>query len=109
MNKMYLQIGDWSDDGHGKYEKFLLKTNKSVKEIQEAYKKSVKITGVSFDNNSNKKYQICTEYGESIIYKESLDILKNFINFSNDDLEYFTMNEEQENRLNNLFKLINRK
>jgi hypothetical protein len=35
MNKMYLVLGDWSDDGHGKYKKILVKCNKTVKEIQD--------------------------------------------------------------------------
>ena len=33
MNKMYLVLGDWSDDGHGKYDNILLQSNLSVKEI----------------------------------------------------------------------------
>lgn len=70
---MYLVLGDWSDDGHGKYDKVLVESNKSVKEIQDAYKASCKLTGVSFNNNNDfterkrdwnetRKYQIATQY-----------------------------------------------
>lgn len=73
MNKMYLVLGDWSGDGHGKSEKVLVVSNKTVKEIQNAYKASCKLTGVSFNHNEDftgqnrdwreaKKYQIATEY-----------------------------------------------
>jgi|688.fasta_scaffold805357_1 hypothetical protein len=73
MNKMYLVLGDWSDDGHGKYDKVLVESNKSVEEIQDAYKASCKLTGVSFNHNEDfterkrnykekQKYQIATEY-----------------------------------------------
>jgi hypothetical protein len=70
---MYLVLGDWSGDGHGKSEKVLVESNKTVKEIQNAYKASCKLTGVSFNHNDDftgrsrdwreaKKYQIATEY-----------------------------------------------
>lgn len=70
---MYLVLGDWSDDGHGKYEKVLVESNKTVQEIQDAYKASCKLTGVSFNHNDDftgrkrdwreaKKYHIATEY-----------------------------------------------
>lgn len=70
---MYLVLGDWSGDGHGKSEKVLVESNKTVKEIQNAYKASCRLTGVSFNGNDDftglkrdwkegKKYHIATEY-----------------------------------------------
>lgn len=70
---MYLVLGDWSSDGHGKSDKVLVLSNKTVKQIQNAYKASCKLTGVSFNHNEDftgqkrdyreaKKYQIATEY-----------------------------------------------
>lgn len=70
---MYLVLGDWSGDGHGKSDKVLVLSNKTVKQIQNAYKASCKLTGVSFNHNEDftgqkrdyreaKKYQIATEY-----------------------------------------------
>ena len=32
-----IQIGDWSGDGHGKCEDFHFKSNKSIKDVREAY------------------------------------------------------------------------
>jgi len=55
MNKMYLVLGDWSDDGHGKYEKVLVEVNKTIEEVQNAYKNSCKLTGISF-NGSNEDF-----------------------------------------------------
>lgn len=73
MNKMYLVLGDWSSDGHGKSEKVLVQSNKTVREIQDAYKASCRLTGVSFNDNDDftgrerdwkekKKYHLFTEY-----------------------------------------------
>ena len=74
MNKMYLVLGDWSEDGHGKYDKVLVESNKTVKEIQQAYKASCKLTGVSFNDDDDdftgrkrdwrqsEKYHIAVDY-----------------------------------------------
>ena len=35
---MYLVLGDWSEDGHGRSQKILVNVNKSVSEVQQAYK-----------------------------------------------------------------------
>lgn len=89
MNRMYLVLGDWSDDGHGKYEKVLLQSNVSVEEIQTAYKNSCKLTGVSFNHNDDytgknrnwedlKKYQICTGYDDAELTQEVFDALAKF-------------------------------
>ncbi len=79
MNKMYLVLGDWSDDGHGKYDKVLVEVNKTVEKVQEAYKEACKLTGICF-NNSNQNYtglkrgykeadehSICTSYEEGSV------------------------------------------
>jgi hypothetical protein len=86
MNKMYLVLGDWSDDGHGKHDKILLESNVSVKDIQQAYKDSCKLTGVSFNHNEDftetnhlwedsDKYRIADEYEDSQLSKFVFDIL----------------------------------
>lgn len=86
MNKMYLVLGDWADDGHGKHDKILLKSNVSVKDIQDAYKASCKLTGVSFNHNEDftetkrdwresDKYRIACEYEDSQLSKFVFDIL----------------------------------
>ncbi len=83
---MHLVLGDWSDDGHGKHDKVLLESNVFVKEIQEAYKASCKLTGVSFNHNEDytetnrpweeaDKYRIATEYEDGVLSKFVFDIL----------------------------------
>jgi len=82
---MYLVLGDWSDDGHGKSDKILMEVNKTVKEVQEAYKASCALTGLSFNHNEDytngklqktRKHRICTEYEDSEISSETLEILE---------------------------------
>ena len=86
VNKMYLVLGDWSDDGHGKHEKVLVEVNKNVEEVQNAYKASCKLTGISFNNGEDYtekgrhwedigKYQIAVEYEEARLSKEVEEIL----------------------------------
>lgn len=78
MNKMYLVLGDWSDDGHGKHDKILLESNVSVEDIQNAYKASCKLTGVSFNHNEDytetdrdwreaDRFRIACEYEDSTL------------------------------------------
>jgi len=87
MNKFYLVLGDWSDDGHGKSDKILLKSNKSVTEIQNAYKQSCKSTTCSFNHNDDFtgikrdykesiKYCVCSEYQQTTLTPEIIKIFK---------------------------------
>lgn len=86
--KVKLTIGDWSKDGHNQSEMFYYESNKTVEEIQQAYKDSCKLTGLSFNHNEDytelglkwghPEYdlrKICTEYGDASINKFSADIL----------------------------------
>jgi hypothetical protein len=74
MTKMYLVVGDWSDDGHGKYEKLLFEVNKSVEEVQQAYLNSCKLTGLSFHDDG-----IACDYEDSSISKQQFEILEKYI------------------------------
>jgi len=104
MNKMYFVLGDWSDDGHGKTEKFLINSNKSVEEIQNAYKDSCKLTGISFNGGddytesgrnykSAGRFQIAVDYEESKLSEDVLDVLEKF-KCPKEIIEYY--NEEAE-------------
>lgn len=76
-NKMYLTIGDWSGDGHSKYNKVLIKCNKTVDEIRQAYKDSVKLTGIAFDHRTpDARIRLFTKYEDCIISYENIKILK---------------------------------
>lgn len=90
--EMRLILGDWSDDGHGHSKEKTFVVNYPVHDVQEAYKASCKLTGVSFNHNEDytdirrdwqeaKKYQIATEYEQSGLYPESYNILKQYPGF----------------------------
>lgn len=64
---MYLVLGDWSNDGHGKSSEILLESNKTVKDIQLTYKRSVKLTGVNFSKD------VCGGYEDSKLSKPVYD------------------------------------
>lgn len=90
--KFYLVLGDWSDDGHGKSDKVLIESNYSEKDLQKAYKKSCKKTGISFNHNDNftgKKdaILICTDYEDSQITEEAYRALAK-LNCPFNDLEF---------------------
>ena len=97
--KIKITLGDWSGDGHGIYENFIFDSNKSVDEIIKSYKNSCKLTGLQFNHNENytglsehDSYStfrhICTEYEESEISEEAVEILSKHglvINFPEED------------------------
>jgi hypothetical protein len=81
MYKFYFILGDWSDDGHGKYEKILIESSHTVKEVQDAYKQSCKTTGISFNDpndftgikreyRKSKLYHVCAEYEQNQLSNE---------------------------------------
>jgi len=86
--KMYLNIGDWSNDGHNQSDKILMSANYPVNIVQQAYKDACKLTGIGFDDDDAKyhereweeakKYQICVDYEEPELTEECQEILKKF-------------------------------
>jgi hypothetical protein len=87
MNKVKLTIGDWSQDGHNQYDVSVFESNKTVKEIQKAYKESCKKTGLSFNINEDytglglsygSERQIATEYEEPELSELADEILTSF-------------------------------
>lgn len=82
-----LTLGDWSNDGHGKYKEYNYISNYEVSKIREAYKKSCKLTGLTFNNNENYTgrdlnygswRKIWTEYESYQIKEEAVEILKEY-------------------------------
>jgi len=59
MERFKLILGDWSDDGHGKTETFIVESNKPVDEAREAYFEAVKKTGIDFGE------QVCRDYEDN--------------------------------------------
>lgn len=105
MNRMYLVLGDWSGDGHNQYDVVLVESNKTVEEIQDAYKASCQLTGVSFNHNDDftgrqrdyiekKKYHIATAYEQGFeVSDEAKQALKD-AGFDVDKHFAFGMDEE---------------
>lgn len=84
--KFKIDIGDYSDDGHGKYDTFILECNYPVDVVGQAYKDSCKLTGISFNHNQDyternrswqeaNKYRIATEYQDCYISTECQAVL----------------------------------
>lgn len=73
---MYLVLGDWSDDGHGKTDKVLLESTHFVHDVKQAYKDSCKLTGVAFhsDNPGEQPITIACDYEDPYIPKEAMEI-----------------------------------
>lgn len=87
MTRLDVVLGDWSDDGHGKSEKYPILVNMPTKDIQDAYKASCEKLGISFNDNEDftntkrnyneaEKYRICCEYDDSSISETVIEILK---------------------------------
>lgn len=89
MYKMKLELGDTSNDGHGKTATILLKSNVDVSTIRKAYKDSCYLTDVQFNINNkftktqytlqnSEEYEICTEYEDTYLNKEIFIKLQKF-------------------------------
>lgn len=86
-NIVTLMMGDPSSDGHGRSEEIDVKTNYPVELLQQAYKDSCKLTGVSFNHNNNftglklshseeQDRLICVDYQDNTIPELALEILE---------------------------------
>jgi len=69
MYKFYLPVGDWSDDGHGHCEKFLIRSNVPVEQVREAHYRIKDVTGIDIET-------VCAEYQKDTISREVLEKLK---------------------------------
>jgi len=88
MYKMKLNIGDWSDDGHGKCESYIYEVNYPVDVVQQAYKDSCKLAGVQFNHSEDYTggkcighrpwNQIATEYDANEIDEKVYEVLQSF-------------------------------
>lgn len=85
--QMYLNVGDWSGDGHEKHDRILVESNLPVAEVQQAYKDSCKLTGVQLNGNEDytgikrdwmtaREVQLLTEYEESKITPKQFEVLQ---------------------------------
>lgn len=72
-----ISIGDWSNDGHGKYEDFIIESNVDYKEIIAAYKKACEASGVSLhEGKGTSKYTVlCSEYEQHAVPHDAFEKL----------------------------------
>lgn len=83
-----LVFGDWSDDGHKQSEEFVIQSNRTVAECQEAYRASCKLTGFqlhgSGDDNftgleytyeNEEDYELCNNYEKARPSQRIIDIM----------------------------------
>ena len=69
MHQFRLTIGDWSGDGHGRSEDFLVISNVPVERVREAHYKIRDATGIDIES-------ISSEYEEDEIDEETVVALK---------------------------------
>lgn len=94
-HELKIVIGDWSEDGHEESEEFGLLSNYDVSKLRKAYKKSCKLTGLTFNHNEDYtgllegKYgswrQLFTEYESCEIEPEACKILEEYGLIKKDD------------------------
>lgn len=86
MQLYQVPIGDWSSDGHGKYDTFYVYANYSAPEMAQAYKNTCKKIGLQMNHNENytglkeaDNYGswrlLLTEYEEYSISEKAVKIL----------------------------------
>jgi len=70
MYKFSLPIGDWSDDGHGECDWFVIESNVPLEELREIYFETKKRTNASLD--SEEKRSPCSNHEGSQISKQQI-------------------------------------
>lgn len=83
MYQFCISIGDWSDDGHGKHEDFVVSSNVPVEIVREAHFAMKDKLGFSIED-------ICSEYEDTVIDIKTTKIIKD-LGF---EFEYYTDNGE---------------
>lgn len=93
--KFKMLVGDWSGDGHGESETFIVETNaSSIKDVEVAYDKATDLTGV------HPIQSICSEYEDPLITKKDIDKLKaHNINVADYAEEVYNKEDREEGNL----------
>ena len=91
LHTITFPVGDWSDDGHGKCDYFIVKSNKSVEELEKIHNSAKEKLG--FDIG-----EICEDYEDFKLSKEIFDNLVKvgFPIMSKEYTEYFDYFENSE-------------
>lgn len=79
-----ITTGDWSQDGHNRYNIFRYKATHSIVEQQNAYIKSVNDIGLSFNHQLAQGIDcICTRWKNNFINPYHMSIFKKYTNIEN--------------------------
>ena len=87
MNRIKFPIGDWSNDGHGKCDWFLVDSNKTVQAVREAHFLMKEKLGISIED-------IAQDYEENEIFGPQAKIfgelgLINLVSYHEEDNVYY--------------------
>ena len=80
MNRFKLIVGDWSHDGHGMTQEFIIESNISIYDLRLAYIAGEEIIGVSFS-------KFFSNYDQSFMSKDLEEKLSKYIDLSIFDLD----------------------
>lgn len=71
--KFKIPIGDWSNDGHGKFEDFLVESSLPVEQVRELYFQACERFGFTLDGNDD--LAPCKDYEEYLFKEDTIDAL----------------------------------
>jgi len=85
--KFKIPIGDWSGDGHGKHEDYLVESSLPVEEVRELYFQACEKIGFSLDGSHKQtEFTPCAEYQESNFNEDTIQKLLEFgVEISDED------------------------
>lgn len=75
-NIFKVNIGDWSDDGHGRNEVFVIASTKSNEEVQVAFKTAAQKIGV-LSTDVHPRFLIADDYEDSTLSDKHAEMLTN--------------------------------
>jgi len=85
-----IPIGDWSNDGHGRYIDYYIKSNKPVEHVREMYLQACQTSGISLDG-SGKYPAPCAEYENYLFSEQQIkDLIEYGINITDKQREFWT-------------------
>ena len=95
MYKFKIPIGDWSDDGHGKYEDYIISSNKPVEYVRNLYFQAC--DKIEFSLDGNYKPTTLTpnaEYEDYEFSKKTLQALLDFgVKLKQEHIDYIREQE----------------
>lgn len=90
--KFKLPIGDWSGDGHGRADYYVIESNKPVEEVREIYFQACENLGFTLGGHGEKTP--CSDYEDYKFPKETLKELLDFgVKLDKDTIDYINKQE----------------